>query len=172
MSLLRSLLVLLVGLACTLCSAASAQPLVADAVGAPSAPLAVDRAEAGAAASTPELPRVSPQYELQLLRNHRPRLGWPIAVTAGGGGLLVGSVAMVGLAYLWSGVGGPALGYDDSEPNHVREMRPLLISAGIGAALAGAGVVWMLHRLRERKPYNQRIRELTTTRAPNALVSW
>jgi hypothetical protein len=165
---LRLALVLFIAFAPHTSPRASAQTLRADAAETPaSRPESYQLAD-HVALSTPALPQVTNQYELQLLRNQRPRLGWPIAVTAAGGAFVIVNGALIGVMYAFYG----AFGTEDGERIRVGDVTPFLIGAGIGAAVAGVGVGWLVHRLHERRPFNQRMRELQTASVPGALVSW
>lgn len=108
-------------------------------------------------------------YELRKLRNERPSMFWPVSAIAVSGGVAVGIAAILGAAFAFDASYG-----DDGGPTRqdVREVRPLFLVAGGAALVAGAGVFWLVRTIHARRPYNQRMRELTTSARSPALFTW
>ena len=101
------------------------------------------------------------QAELVRLRRDRPGLLLPIALTGLGVGVVGGGLALAagGLALEWLGGGSRADLREEAKLYY-----PMYIASGVGALIGTAGALWIWRRVEMRRPYNERIQQLTTMR--------
>lgn len=162
---IRSCLVIVIG-AVALASPAHAQPAMAP----PSSPIVAQPGVAPTVPAAPNLQLRAPDYlaaklEIQQLRSRSPSLAGPITTTVVGGAVAYAALSATSYieAYRF---------FKGADSVSTRPLTGLYITAGSAALVAGAGVIWLIVTLRERRAIKSRIRELMLSIPANGQVHW